>query len=1065
MPRLPRRLDAPSRFRDQAVMRAPNVCTIPPACPFLDTFVRSFLAGEVVRDVTVTADDPLWLADARIYVPTQRSARALAESFRAHSGAASVVLPRILPLGALEETEPELIFAVPDPDLSGLPLPPAASSVWRRLQLAALIKGWAEAIRGALRGIDKSGVASLDETEAFRVATSAADAFALAGDLARLIDELRIEGVAWRALDELRMAEFDDYWRITTTFLSIAITQWPKVLEEHGLVDRSERQIALVEAQARALAGGSVTGPVVAIGSTGTNKATAGLLAAIARAPRGAVVLPGLDQDLDDAAWAIVSGKLTAGQEPSYGHPQAAMARLLPALGVDRLGVRVLGVPDPVLAGRSRFVAEAMRPADTTERWRGWRRDLPRSDLAASLDGISLVEAADEREEALCLAIAMREVLETPGRSAALATPDRELARRVRGELLRWNIEVTDTGGEPLANRPLGVLARLVAAAAASSTSGGGMAARDVGALLAHPLAMLGRPRATVARLASKLEVGVLRAVSLGGKAPDQIFASARAAAADRHAHPAQKAMSEADWAALEELWHDLSQAVAPLMALRGETGLDAWVAAHRAAIGAVLTGADVASDGDAALDEIFVELESEAGRSLAFDAASYGILFARLAREVALRNTERPHPCLQIFGLIEARLMQADLMLLGGLDETIWPPQAQSDPFLNRPMRHDLGLTPPERRIGQTAHDFAQAMSNRIVILSRAQKRGGSPCVPSRFLLRLGALGGKEWDACRTRGRRLLEFARNIDRSLTAAVPAKRPRPTPPIALRPARLSVTQIETLRRDPYAIHAAHILRLAPLPNIGDALDAGEFGSRMHQALHEFAASGAARGSRDARRTALHAISRRAFGAALDDPMFAAFRWPMIAKAIEVFLAYDDKQRELANDIAVETDGRLGFPLADLSEFILTARADRIDRHRDGSATLIDYKTGQPPGLSEVLVGFAPQLTLEAAMMRHGGFGPPHTSPIAATYLKLGGKNGGSIRNLVFDNEPFEDVAERHFAGLERLLSSFRLQATGYPSRPFPKYAKRYGDYDHLARVREWSLSSDEDAVAP
>ena len=170
------------------------------------------------------------------------------------------------------------------------------------------------------------------------------DAFALAADLAALIDEMLIEGVAWRALDDLYMANFDDYWRITTTFLGIAVAEWPKLLAEHGLVDPAQRQIALVAAQTERLVAGLVGGPIVAIGSTGSSRATARLLAAIARAPRGAVVLPGLDRDLDDNAWTLVSGRLEAGQEPSFGHPQASMARLLPTLEVTRAAVVPVGV-------------------------------------------------------------------------------------------------------------------------------------------------------------------------------------------------------------------------------------------------------------------------------------------------------------------------------------------------------------------------------------------------------------------------------------------------------------------------------------------------------------------------------------------------------------------------------------------------------------------------------------------------------------------------------------------------------------------------------------------------
>ncbi len=1045
-------------------MRAPNVYTISPAQPFLATVVERFLAGDL--DVgAAPADDPLALAATRIYVPTQRAARALAAEFRARARGPSVVLPRILALGTLEATETELIFAEPDLAVSGLPLPPAASSVWRRLRLAELIQGWAKAIDGALRRIDSAGTHITDRDEAFRVANSPADAFALAGDLARLIDEMTIEDVPWRSLDALHMAGFDEYWRITTTFLEIAVKAWPDVLEAHGLIDRAERQKALVQAQADALAndlsaGSQEAGPVLAIGSTGTNRATARLLAAIARAPRGAVVLPGLDRDLDDTAWRLVSGALDAGDEPSFGHPQAAMARLLPVLGLDRAGVLPLGAgPKPAASIRERFVAEALRPADTTEAWGGWKKSVPVADLAAALAGVALVEAADEREEALALAVALREVLETPGRTAALVTPDRDLARRVRGELLRWNVEVADTAGEPFAARPLGVFARLVAAAAATGSAG------DLGALLAHPLTAPRRERSDVARLAAKLEVAVLRTVPLAGRKPIELFAAARSAASDRHAHPAQKSLRDEDWTSMAALWDALDVALAPLAALRrGSHTLAAWAEAHRAAVTTTIGEGTVSADEADALDGLLDELAPQTG-TLSFDAEGYGLLFGRLAGEVALRNTDHPHPRLQILGLLEARLVAADVVLLGGLDETVWPPAAPPDAFLNRPMRHELGLMPPERRIGQTAHDFTMAMGTATVVLSRAAKRASSPTVASRFLLRLEALGGKAWQPVRERGARLLKLARNLDKPLTDPVPARRPSPKPPLALRPTQLSVTAIETLRRDPYAVHVQRILRLQPLPQVEDELGASNYGSLMHAALHEFVGGAAAGGTTAARRAALEGIVRERFRDALIDPVFRTFRWPVMEKTMDLFLAYDAMQRDRGGAIDVETDGALAFALADTTEFTLTARADRLERHADGTATLTDYKTGQPPGAKEVQVGFAPQLTLEAAILREGGFGAVPGGEIGATYVKLGGKDGGFVRLIRFeDGEGFAACVERHFAGLKQLLSSFRDPETGYPSRPFPKYARPDGTYDHLARVREWSLVGDEE-VAP
>jgi ATP-dependent helicase/nuclease subunit B len=303
----------------------------------------------------------------------------------------------------------------------------------------------------------------------------------------------------------------------------------------------------------------------------------------------------------------------------------------------------------------------------------------------------------------------------------------------------------------------------------------------------------------------------------------------------------------------------------------------------------------------------------------------------------------------------------------------------------------------------------------------------------------------------------------RGLDQA-AAVVPVRRPKPTPPVALRPTTLSVTQIETLRRDPYAIYASHILRLVPLPRADDGYDPRQFGTALHDALHRFCQVPAASGTPAERQHALRSLLEKTFETSLADPDFATFRWPIVLKAATVFLTFDAEQRRTVRDVMTERSGRLDLTLTDETMFVLRARADRIDMHRDGSATLIDYKTGQVPGVNEVKVGFAPQLTLEAAILTAGGFDVPHRGATGATYLKLGGRDGGLVRPLEFEDATFDDVVERHVKGLVRLLSSLRHADVGYPSRPFPKYAKAYDDYDHLARVREWSLAGDDEIPA-
>jgi ATP-dependent helicase/nuclease subunit B len=1044
-----------------ARVRHKPIYTIVPGSPFLPTFVAALLDGRIVEGFT-RALGPLEIADATIYVPTRRSALALAEELCAALGQETVLLPKILPLGALEETEVGLFLE--DSSLAGadLPAPEAIREVSRRLQLAELVLEWSRALRHAIISVDAQGRREVDEREACLVGTTAADAWRLSSRLAGLIDELIIEDIAWTKLDRLVLPEFDAYWGITLSFLDIVMTHWPRILAELGRVDAARRQVALVEAQSRRLRDGHFPGPVIAIGSTGSNKATAHLLAAIAAAPRGAVVLPGLDLGLDAASFAAIAGDDERGKEACFTHPQAMLCRLLPMLGVTREDVVALGAPAPALAARGRFLSEALRPAETTDAWLDFSSRLAPADLVAALEGVTFVEALDEREEALALALALRESLETRGATAALVTPDRNLARRVRAELLRWGIEIEDSAGEPLSASPHGTLARLVTACA---TPGG--TAQDLAALLTHPLARLGLSRAELSRRAALLEIGVLRGRSIAGQAMDAVLArpeasiaAARVEAAAGFAHPAKRRLTDADWIDAEDLLRRLSEALAPLAGLAGEHALAAWIGAHRKACVRVFDAQEPLGEAGMALEHLLGELEASATRSFVLDAEAYGHFFAAVAREVAIGATSR-HPRLKILGLLEARLLRADVILLGGLDETIWPPRAETDAFLNRPMRAVLGLTPPERRLGQTAHDFVMALGHERVVLSRARKRDGAPTVASRFIQRMAALGGDAFGACALRGERLLRLARQIDLPAVVA-PLERPMPRPPVELRPTGLSVTRVETLRRDPYAIYAELVLRLVPLEPLGVPPGNAELGTAVHAALEVLARKYPAGPLPDEARAELRALLARGLATHLEDPDFASVQWPRLQRMIDFYLGFEAARRQEITEIATEVAGKLDLTLVDGSQFRLSARADRVERHADGTIVLVDFKTGAVPTPKEIKVGFAPQLTLEAAMVARDGFGLGwKPQAIEGLYVKLGGKDGGKQTKVEWKDKILAAVAEAHLAELVALLDQYRDAATPYPPRPFPKFAKKYNAYDHLARVAEWSLGGAAD----
>src|SRR5271170_2775570 len=565
-------------------VRQPRVFTIPSGAPFLPTLSRALLDGALI-DGFPGAGGAMALSDATIYVPTQRAAQALAKALLSASGARSLILPRIAPLGAFEPDETAAAFAAESHEAPRPALPPAVGALTRRHALATLIRAWGLALRGAIRTAGADGRLIVDPTEPALVAATPAQAYALAGDLAALIDDMIIEGAPWAKIETLAPDAYDPYWGITLNFLKIAFAHWPQELTERGLIDRATRIALLIDDEIKALEAGARRGPTIIAGSTGANRATARLIAAIARAPQGAVVLPDLDLNLDEGAW----GMIGAGDEASQGlagHPQALMRRLIGEIGIKRDDVKPLGAPSAALAARSAFLTEALRPAESTERWRERESALAPSAVAAALADVTIAVADNETEEALALAIAMREALETPGKTAALITPDPSIARRVSVELERWGVEVEDSAGRTLGQSPAGALARLILDAAIAFTP------RSFLALLAHPAERFGHARADVESATRALELAVFRAVPLKSlDDPVHTFAAARRAAEDIHAHPAVRRVSEADRQAAEALTDDVTRALGPLRALGPAASLRDCLALHRAAVSATVAG------------------------------------------------------------------------------------------------------------------------------------------------------------------------------------------------------------------------------------------------------------------------------------------------------------------------------------------------------------------------------------------------------------------------------------------------------------------------------------------
>jgi ATP-dependent helicase/nuclease subunit B len=1027
-----------------------RVFTIAPSAPFLPTLVRALVDGTLIPGFPAS-DDPLALTAATVYLPTRRACRLARDVFLDAIRSNAALLPRIRPIGDIDEDE--LAFAdaaVGALAETALDLPPALGPLERRLLLVRLVLHWAGATE--LHG---AGGAPL-------VAHSPAAALRLADDLARLIDDMTTRQVPWDRLDEIVPERFDPYWQLSLKFLKIAREAWPAIINERGAIEAAARRDRLIAAEAARLTA-ATHAPVIAAGSTGSIPATAALLATIARLPHGAVVLPGLDTDLDNAAWDLIGGHEPGSETPgapSYGHPQFAMHALLKRLGVDRSMVAALAPPAP--HGRERLVSEAMRPAAATDRW---RERLAEDVVERVLADVTVIEAANADEEALAIAVALREALEAAHKTAALATPDRALARRVIAALERWDIAVDDSGGDALIDTPAGRFARLIAEAAF-----GGLAPVTLLALLKHSLFRLGEREGGHDRAVAALERAILRGPRPrpGTAGIADALARFREERPTLHQRDPRILIREADLDAAARLVARVAAAFAPFDGLdRKPERFGEIAAVHRAAFVAVASGRDgdataLAGDDGAAVLSAFDDITTRGtDDDLEVAPADYPELFAAAIADRVVRRPDR-HARVRIFGLLEARLQTVDRLVLGGLVEGTWPPEARTDPWLSRPMRQELGLDLPERRIGLSAHDFAQALGAREVILTRAAKVAGVPTVESRFVRRLAAVAGEPaWTHARASGERYLAWARSLDAPPKTIARIAAPQPRPPAHARPTSITVTDVEHWLRDPYTIYAKHVLRLAPLDPVDTPPGARDRGNLIHDAIGDFSKLYPDRLPSDPAGELIQ-FGRTHFAPLADYPEARAFWWPRFLRIARWFAGWDAERRAALTRAQAEIGGRIDIPLK-TGSFRLSARADRIEQRSNGRYAIVDYKTGQARTEKQVRTGLAPQLTLESAILRNGGFAgvPAGASIDEILYVTLrGGEPAGEACSIVFQEGTPDSQADRALARFTMLVTRFTDEHEPFRSLVHPMWRARYGDYDHLARVKEWRAAEED-----
>ncbi len=1008
----------------------PAVFTIPAHRAFADALAAGLLAQH--------GKDSMSLARGIVLVPTNRAARAISDAF-VRQAKTGLLLPRLIPVGDLELGEK--LGSALDPMGQGVDIPPAIQPMERQMILARMVQE-----------VRTAAGQPVDAGEAMRLATA----------LGQTLDQLLVERVGPEKLRDLDISgDLSDHWNKSLDLFNILLDRWPRETAARGLIDMAERRNRLLAHIAERWRTAPPPGFVVAAGISTPAPAVAGLLHRIARMERGAVVLPDLDLNLSPEEWDSigpfdpdpVTGRHKRAVET---HPQYVLKLLLDRMSVHRDEVALWrwGGGHDARAVRSRNISNAMLPPRLTTKW----RDLEMADR--SLAGVRAIELATPAEEAQAIAIALREVLETQGRTAALVTPDRALATRVSAHLKRWGIDADDSAGRKLSELPPGTLLIALAEAAAER-----FAPVALLALLKHPLVRAGEERLAWLEQVRRLDLllrgprppaglaGMGQLLGLDGRHPGEgrglLPPAEHQGSGDsglrRNDVKDSRRLILGDW------WLQVRAILAPLeTAFTTATPLPGQLAALREAASA-LTGEKIwAGHQGHQAASTFAEMEAAAGEGPRdTDPRSFLFLLEQILSNTAVRPPQGGHPRIAILGLLEARLQQADLMILGGLNEGTWPTLPAPDPWLAPRIRYELGLPSLERRIGLSAHDFANGLGAPQVLITRSRRDASAPAIASRFWLRLKAMAGAQWkEAGAYRG-----LALKIDEPERYS-PASQPAPCPPVAERPRSIAVTDVDRLKADPYSFYARKMLGLSALDPVDAEPSAAWRGTAVHDVLESWAKEDQWEPSR---------LAPRAMAMLSDadaHPMVRALWQPRLMQAIEwIAREVADGIRQGRRPLLAEKWGRLNIAGVDLS-----GKADRIDRMLDGSLGIVDYKTGKPPSGKQVAAGYAMQLGLLGLIAEQGEFEGLETGGIASSfeYWSLGraprsdsfgycqspvdptGRYGKIIPGEFTERAAFHfiDAVEKWLTGNEPFTAKL------HPEIP------TYGDYDQLMRLEEW-----------
>ena len=838
---------------------------------------------------------------------------------------------------------------------------------------------------------------------------SLSQACSLALELGALIDAAQMHGLDWDNLKKLAPEEYAEHWQETLKFLEIITYHWPNILRERGVIDASERKNKLIDIQSSIWQEQKPLQRIIVAGTTAVSPAMKNLVKTVLDLENGEIWLAGLDKELDDESFEVIDET----------HSQYEIKQLLDFLKIERNDVE--NIVESINKKREKLISEIMRPASSSEKW----LELEGIITKEAFKGIRVVECDDLRVEAISVAVLIRKALEEKEKTVALVTPDRNLARRVACELKRWNIEVDDSAGVPLSLTPWGVFMRLCANAVKADAS-----REEILALMKSKKFAIGKDKSEVESTIYDLDKFLWRSEKSNVQAEDllnefyekakdfaEVLCSKNALLKDilkEHILFAESLAGDKALSGVEKLWSgDDGQAGADFMAN--------WLAKA----------------------DVLGKIETK----------EYLQLFETMMSYVMVRRTRNTHHRVRILGPMEARLNHYDEIILGSFNEGIWPSSPKADPWMSRPMKKDFGFESPEKQIGVLGLDFANLLGAKNVCITRAKTNNDTPTIKSRWLMRMETIiQAIRLDKSCLVDDETISLAKLLDKE-SGYYKIEAPCPKPPVSTRPRKMSASAFEKLLRDPYGVFAEYILKLKPLEDLTKEEDMRDFGNLVHNVLEEFNKKYPSNLPVDAAKI-LVKMGREAFEKSNMKKEKLSFWIPKMEKMMQWVAAEEEIYRLGVEKVNNEVWG--SFCIDDLpgGKFEVFARADRIDKLVGGGVNIIDYKTGSARTKNEVKKGYAPQLPIEALIAKNGGFDNIEKGDVKSLmYWKLGDK-------VVCVDEDVDDILQKTEDHIREVVNLFDFENVGYLSRPNPKEVPDYSDYEHLARVKEWSVVDGE-----